>query len=49
MIRNYIAVVLRNLANHKLFTTINILGLSLGVAATVLIMLFVAHDMSRHC
>lgn len=46
MIRSYVVVAFRNLVRHKLFATINIMGLSLGVTACVLIMLFVTHEMS---
>jgi len=46
MIRNYLLVAFRNLVRHRLFATINIMGLSLGVTVCVLIMLFVTHEMS---
>jgi putative ABC transport system permease protein len=46
MIRNYTVVAFRNLIRHKLFATINIMGLSLGVTVCVLIMLFVTHEIS---
>ena len=46
MIRNYTMVAFRNLVRHKRFAAINILGLALGIAACVLIMLFVTHEMS---
>jgi putative ABC transport system permease protein len=46
MIRNYVVVAFRNLVRHKLFATINIMGLSLGVTVCVLITLFVTHEMS---
>ena len=45
MLRNYLLVAFRNLVSHKLYTSINIIGLTLGVAVSVLIMLFVTHEM----
>jgi putative ABC transport system permease protein len=46
MIRNYIKVALRNLLKHKGYTFINILGLAVGIAASVLIVLYITHEMS---
>lgn len=46
MIRNYFKVALRYLARHKSYTAINILGLAVGVACCVLIMLFVRSEWS---
>lgn len=46
MLRNYLKIVFRNLRNNKIHSTINILGLSLGIAASVLIVVFVADEMS---
>ena len=44
MLRNYLLVALRNLAGHKLFSVINILGLTIGLACVMLIALFVRSE-----
>ena len=46
MIRNYFKIAWRNLFRNKLYSTINIGGLALGLAACMLIMLYVAHEYS---
>jgi putative ABC transport system permease protein len=46
MFRNYLKVAVRNLLKHKGYTFINILGLAVGIAASVLIFLYVTHEMS---
>lgn len=46
MLRNYLKIVFRNLRNNKIHSAINILGLSLGIAASVLIVVFVADELS---
>ena len=46
MIRNYIKVALRYLGKHKGYTIINVLGLAVGVACCILIMLFVRSELS---
>ena len=46
MFKNYIAVALRNLINHKLYSAINIVGLAIGLAACMLIALFVHDELS---
>jgi putative ABC transport system permease protein len=46
MIKNYLKIAIRNLAKQKYFTTVNILGLAFGIAASVLIFLWVSHEMS---
>lgn len=46
MIRNYLKVAVRNLLKHKGYTFINVLGLAVGIAASVLIFLYVTHEMS---
>lgn len=46
MIKNYLKIAIRNLAKQKYFTTINIIGLAFGIAAAVLIFLWVSHEMS---
>ncbi|WP_259015972.1 ABC transporter permease [Emticicia fluvialis] len=46
MIRNYIKIAIRNLFRNKVFSLINIVGLSLGLAVSTLILLFVSHEIS---
>lgn len=46
MIKNYLKITLRNLANQQLYTFLNILGLSIGIASCLLILLYVHHELS---
>ncbi len=46
MLKNWFMVALRNLVRHKLYTTINVLGLAAGLAAALLITVFVRHELS---
>ncbi|MGZ8545718.1 MAG: ABC transporter permease, partial [Flavisolibacter sp.] len=46
MIRNYIKVAIKYLTKHKGYTLINTLGLSVGIACCILIMLFVKSEWS---
>jgi putative ABC transport system permease protein len=46
MFKNYLKVAFRYLANHKGYTVINVLGLGVGVACCILIMLFVKSEWS---
>ena len=46
MIKNYFFVALRNFWRHKTFSTINILGLAIGISASLVIFLLVYYDLS---
>ncbi|QQL51453.1 ABC transporter permease [Mucilaginibacter ginkgonis] len=46
MLKNYFKVALRNIAARKLFSFINVLGLSIGISAALVIYLIVEHDLS---
>lgn len=46
MIRNYLKITLRNLVRTKLYSAINIAGLSIGVMTVILLMLFVQDEWS---
>ncbi|GAB3809193.1 ABC transporter permease [Spirosoma humi] len=46
MIQNYIKVAWRNLILHKAFAAINVIGLAIGLATCLLIVLFVQHELS---
>ncbi|GAB5524810.1 MAG: ABC transporter permease [Roseivirga sp.] len=46
MLKTYLKVAFRNLWKNRLYTSINIAGLSIGLAASVLIVLFVRDELS---
>jgi putative ABC transport system permease protein len=46
MLSNYLTIAFRNLWRHKAFTAINIIGLAMGMATCLLIVLFVLHELS---
>ena len=41
MFKNYLKITLRNIRKHKAYSFINIAGLGIGLAACVLILLYV--------
>ncbi len=44
MIKNYLKLSIRNIWKHKVFSIINIVGLSIGISAALVIYLIVHHD-----
>jgi putative ABC transport system permease protein len=46
MFRNYLSIALRNLVRHKLYSFINIAGLTVGLTCAIFIMLFVRDQLS---
>ena len=46
MIKNYLTVAIRNIARNKTFSAINILGLAIGMASCILILLYVQDELS---
>src|SRR5260221_11844071 len=46
MFRNYLKVAVRSLLRRKAFTLINILGLAIGMAVCLLIVLFIRSELS---
>ena len=46
MLRNYILVALRNLWRQKGYTLINIFGLTLGIASSIFILLYVINELT---
>jgi putative ABC transport system permease protein len=46
MIRNYFTVAFRNFRRNKVFSTINVLGLSIGISAALVIFLIVYYEFS---
>src|ERR1700722_20004507 len=45
MLKNYFRVALRNFWRNKVFSTINILGLSIGISVSLVIFLIVSYDL----
>ncbi|MFC2158088.1 ABC transporter permease [Acidobacteriota bacterium] len=50
MLKNHITIAFRNIKRHKAFTFINIAGLALGLASSLLIVMFLRHELGfdRH-
>jgi putative ABC transport system permease protein len=46
MLKNYFKIAWRNLWKNKAFSAINIMGLAIGMAACIIIMLFVFYERS---
>lgn len=46
MIRNYFLVAFRNIIKQKFFSLLNIIGLTIGIAATLFIILYVTDELS---
>lgn len=46
MLRNYFKIALRSLLKNRLFTFVNLSGLSVGIVACLLISLYVLHELS---
>ncbi len=46
MFKNYVNVAIRNILKHKFFSLINILGMTIGVTACLLIILYVSDELS---
>ncbi len=46
MLSNYLKLAFRNLRKNRLYSGLNIFGLSLGVAACLLILLYVSHELT---
>ncbi|GAA4447013.1 ABC transporter permease [Nibrella saemangeumensis] len=46
MLRNYLTIAWRTLAHNKVYTFINVIGLSIGLAAAMLIMLYTKDEVS---
>jgi putative ABC transport system permease protein len=46
MFRNYLIVAFKNLRKQKIFSIINILGLTVGITCCLMIFLFIRHEMS---
>ena len=46
MIRNYIKIAVRNFIKDRFYSLINVLGLALGIASSLIIVLYVVHQLS---
>ncbi|MEM9674752.1 MAG: ABC transporter permease [Bacteroidota bacterium] len=46
MIKNYLKIALRNLNRHKVYALINVLSLAIGMAACLVIFLFISDELS---
>ena len=46
MFRNYLLTALRNIVRHKLYSVINIVGLAVGLACAIFIILFIRDEIS---
>ena len=46
MFKNYLKIALRNIGKYKTYSSINIIGLAIGMACCILILLFVQDELS---
>lgn len=46
MLKNYFKIALRNIVRHKIYSSLNIAGLAIGMACCILILLWVQHELS---
>ena len=46
MLKNYLKVALRNIARHKVYTIINVLGLAMGICACIIIYIITSYEFS---
>lgn len=46
MFKNYLKIALRNIVRHKAFAAINIIGLAIGMACSIFILLWVQNELS---
>jgi putative ABC transport system permease protein len=46
MVQNYITIAIRNLKKHRFYSFINVSGLAMGIAACLIIVLYVANELS---
>jgi putative ABC transport system permease protein len=46
MFKNYFKIAIRNIIRHKVYSTLNIAGLAIGMACSILILLWVQHERS---
>ena len=46
MLKNYLKIALRNILKYKGYSLINILGLAIGMACCMVILLYVRHELS---
>ncbi len=44
MLRNYLLIAFRNITKHQFYSTINVMSLAIGIAACLLIFLFIADE-----
>ena len=46
MFRNYLKIAIRNLYKNKLYSSVNIIGLTIGITSCLLIGIYIAHELS---
>ena len=46
MLKHYFKIIFRNIFRNKIYTLINLLGLSSGIAASLILLLYVQHELS---
>lgn len=46
MLKSFMRIVWRNLQKNKMYTAVNLLGLTIGIVSCILIALYVFHELS---